>query len=142
MLTSPNEIGGVDASRERRTILAAESRSWRIGPIDHGKMVQCGLFCTKEENDETTESKKEKQIKDQADKLLKIISSTGEEFSVQRERVESSRMSTEDITKRTLAQTVIIVAFKTLVAMLKSPLRLGILIFVICHVYLRPMSPN
>jgi hypothetical protein len=67
------------------------------------------------------------------------MSSTGEEFSVQRERVESSTKLAENITKRTLAQTVIIVAFKVLVAALKSPLRLGILVFAIFHFYIRPM---
>lgn len=142
MLTSPNEIGGIDAPSEKRARLASESRSWRIGPIDHGKMVKSGVFNSKEEHDESTDSNEEKQTQDDVDKLMKLISSTGEEFTMQRERVESPKVPGVNMKKRTLAQTVIIVAFKALAAVLKSPLRLGIFIFAIYHFYLRPLPES
>lgn len=139
MLTSPNEIGGVDAPSEKRKRLASESRFWRIGPIDHGKMVKSGVFCTKKDHEESTDCKEEKQMQDDVDQLMKLISSTGEEFTMKRERVESPKVPGINMKKRTLAQTVIIVAFKAFAAVLKSPLRLGIFIFAICHFYLRPL---
>jgi Ubiquitin-protein ligase len=47
MLTTPNEIGGIDSTREKRMDLAVQSRRWKSGPIDHGQMVQNGIFCEK-----------------------------------------------------------------------------------------------
>lgn len=47
MLTTPNEIGGIDSTREKRMDLAVQSRRWKSGPIVHGQMVQNGIFCEK-----------------------------------------------------------------------------------------------
>jgi ubiquitin-protein ligase len=44
MLTNANEIGGIDASSERRRQLALESRNWKTDYADHGKMIEHGLF--------------------------------------------------------------------------------------------------
>jgi len=44
MLTSPNEIGGLNASSEIRKKLAEKSRQWRLGQISHSLMVASGLF--------------------------------------------------------------------------------------------------
>jgi ubiquitin-protein ligase len=51
MLTSPNEIGGLDATKEVRRKLAIQSRSWRSGNINHLMMVQAGLFRQGEQDD-------------------------------------------------------------------------------------------
>jgi len=44
MLTLSNEIGGLNASSETRKNYARKSRSWRLGVVDHGRMVKAGLF--------------------------------------------------------------------------------------------------
>jgi len=45
MLTTANEIGGVVASDERRGEYAVASRSWKsVGVVDHGRMVEEGMF--------------------------------------------------------------------------------------------------
>jgi ubiquitin-protein ligase len=44
MLTTANEIGGIDASIKRRRQLALASRHWKTDYIDHGKMIKDGIF--------------------------------------------------------------------------------------------------
>jgi len=45
MLTTANEIGGVNASEERRREYAQASRSWRYPGVDHAKMINIdGIF--------------------------------------------------------------------------------------------------
>jgi ubiquitin-protein ligase len=52
MLTTANEIGGIDASIKRRRQLALASRHWKTDYIDHGKMIfKDGIF-----HDEDNES--------------------------------------------------------------------------------------
>lgn len=44
MLTTANEIGGIDASSKRRRQLALASRHWKTDYIDHEKMIKDGIF--------------------------------------------------------------------------------------------------
>lgn len=53
MLTTANEIGGVDASSKRRRQLALESRHWKTEYVDHGKMIKDGLFHDEDYDDES-----------------------------------------------------------------------------------------
>uniref|UniRef100_A0A7S4NIU7 UBC core domain-containing protein n=1 Tax=Odontella aurita TaxID=265563 RepID=A0A7S4NIU7_9STRA len=58
MLTTPNEIGGVYASDERRRELAERSRTWkwaRGGVADHGMMIREGIFAAESDEEETAE---------------------------------------------------------------------------------------
>ncbi len=52
MLTTANEIGGLNSSDEMREKFAWSSRSWRLGCFDHGKMVKDGLFCPRQEEED------------------------------------------------------------------------------------------
>lgn len=58
MLTTANEIGGLQASHAQRVTLARASRRWRaaVGPpstvVDHASMVLGGLFPAREEEEE------------------------------------------------------------------------------------------
>ena len=45
MLTTANEIGGVNAKTEHREKFALSSRVWRMGCFDHRRMIEDGLFC-------------------------------------------------------------------------------------------------
>ena len=45
MLTTANEIGGLHASDVNREKFASFSRSWKMGYVNHQKMVNDGLFC-------------------------------------------------------------------------------------------------
>lgn len=150
MLTSPNEINGIDASVEERKQLAEKSRHWKAGPVDHRQMVQAGLFCNaKEEEEDKVEdesidhepkikSKDEEQLKE----LLNIINSDGSEYSIKREAIESTGFEYQmrNMRKRTILETAIILFCKVMVAILQSPLRLGILMFAIYHFCIRPNS--
>lgn len=151
MLTSPNEINGIDASVEERKQLAGKSRHWKAGPVDHRSMVQAGLFCNaKEEEDKpddeciAKEPKLKNKDEEQLKELLNIINSDGSEYSIKREAIESQNIRNEyqmrNMRKRTIAETVIILFCKALVAILQSPLRLGILMFAIYHFCIRPNS--
>ena len=63
MLTTANEIGGVMASSERRREYARESRSWRSpGLVDHGRMVEEGIFPLRRDEDETVDGPSEDDV--------------------------------------------------------------------------------
>lgn len=150
MLTSPNEINGIDSSVEERKQLAEKSRNWKAGPVDHRQMVKAGLFCNaKEEEEDKAEdesmdhepkikSKDEEQLKE----LLNIINSS--EYSIKREATESTGNDHQmrNMRKRTILETAIILFCKVMVAILQSPLRLGILMFAIYHFCIRPNSDS
>jgi ubiquitin-protein ligase len=61
MLTTANEIGGLQASHAQKVTLARASRRWRamVGPpatvVDHASMVLGGLFPARDEEDEDEE---------------------------------------------------------------------------------------
>ncbi len=46
MLTTANEIGGLHSSSENRRKFAEKSRTWKAGRLNHGRMVEEGLFHT------------------------------------------------------------------------------------------------
>jgi ubiquitin-protein ligase len=51
MLTTANEIGGMNSSYETRKKLALYSRSWKMGCFNHEQMVRDGLFCSRQIDD-------------------------------------------------------------------------------------------
>lgn len=44
MITDAREIGGMEERVEVRKNLALRSRGWRLGVVDHGRMIRAGLF--------------------------------------------------------------------------------------------------
>lgn len=51
MLTTANEIGGMNSSYETRKKLALFSRKWKMGCFNHEQMVRDGLFCSPQIDD-------------------------------------------------------------------------------------------
>lgn len=141
MLTTANEIGGVDASSEKRRKLAEHSRLWRLGPIDHGKMVRCGLFCDEMEEVGTVDD----LVLGQAIKQVPQISSQPQTLKSRRDLDEiPDRMGSgaQVRKRRTLGETVIIIMLRTIFMLLKSPVRVAILVFALFTLILRPVPVN
>lgn len=62
MLTTANEIGGLNASEETRRRLARESREWRHpGLADHARMISDGLFFASTRNSADVEYQERKE---------------------------------------------------------------------------------
>ena len=157
MLTTANEIGGVDASSEKRRALALQSRFWRTGPINHERMVTCGLFCEKSENENENEVI-EHGIDRDCDIPLKTTdnTNTSEDRAILQQHVPvGTRRNADEIAdrlgsrgkaqvrkRRTMGEKIIILSLRTLFTLLKSPLRLGILMFAVFHFILRPVAIN
>ena len=97
MLTTANEIGGVNASEERRREYAQESRSWRYPGIDHAKMIDIdGIFpllgvedadCDDEEEIDTNKEEKVEQCDDS------VAVSNNPSTAIKRKRKKSAAKS-------------------------------------------------
>ena len=65
MLTTANEIGGVQASDDRRREYAIASRTWIYpGVVNHGKMVQDGIFPLGGANKEDDDNDSQEQLEE------------------------------------------------------------------------------
>jgi len=129
MLTTPNEIGGIDATREKRMELAAQSRRWRAGSIDHGQMVQCGIFC-----EQSCSQSVETSIMPNTQQHQQIEEDTSIPVDCAVSSVSGSGMNLENNhkqllftdakhlrKKRTLVQQVILFSLNTFMDVCKSP---------------------
>lgn len=68
MLTTANEIGGLNASEETRRRLAQESRNWRHpGLVDHATMISDGLFFASNISTGGVDHQEQKQSMDNAE---------------------------------------------------------------------------
>mmetsp|Transcript_1106 Transcript_1106/g.2209 ORF Transcript_1106/g.2209 Transcript_1106/m.2209 type:complete len:119 (-) Transcript_1106:50-406(-) len=72
MLTTANEIGGLEATREQRVALAKASRKWKASlppssvTVDHAAMIENGIFpdfeYTEEEKPATEEENRNESL--------------------------------------------------------------------------------
>jgi hypothetical protein len=146
MLTTANEIGGVDASHEKRRNLAMESRTWRNGPIDHGRMVRCGLFCDKD-NDASIEINNgvKGRIAGDCGLSTKSADASGGEAGAQHVDTRTAdrlAAGTHLRQRKTVGEMIILISLRSLFVVLRSPVRLALLAFAIFHLFLRPTSVN
>lgn len=123
MLTSPNEIGGVDATKEIRRKLAIESRSWRLGGLNHRMMVQSGLFRQGDSHADVTAS-------------IDFIEESLETAKYNRRKDHGSGTSTQTgmkgaIEKTTIQRRGLIVYVMKGVLELLNPTRIGLLMIAI-----------
>jgi len=106
MLTTANEIGGVNTSEERRREYAQASRSWRYpGVVDHSKMIEIdGIFpllsvedadCDDDEvssNNELVDTNEEEKV-DQCDTIIDSVkvANTDPSTAVKRKKKKSAK---------------------------------------------------
>jgi len=123
MLTSANEIGGVDASTEQRKRFAVQSRLWRAGSIDHGRMVKCGLFCQSNDDDNDDYDEAVEKENGVGDEIGLLGRNQIMEESLRRRRRQKSELLSK--TKQKVTNQGVVVG--TALWVVKSPLRLGIM---------------
>jgi ubiquitin-protein ligase len=131
MLTTPNEIGGIDSTREKRMELAVQSRRWKAGSIDHGRMVQCGIFCEKimTHNDDDNVMKSNNVVEDSSD-LERSIESNHQTQVFLTTDTNNVRK------KRTLVQQIVLFSFNIFVEVCKSPYFPLLILFLVLSQYL------
>ena len=146
MLTTANEIGGVDASHERRRNLATESRTWRNGPVDHGRMVRCGLFCDKDDDDSVEINNEDRERTAGNCGLSTNSADTGGEEAgaqhVDARTADRLAAGTPLRQRKTVGEMIILISLRSLFVVLRSPVRLALLAFAIFHLFLRPTAVN
>jgi len=146
MLTSPNEIGGIDASSEKRMRLAIQSRYWRAGSIDHARMVKSDLFCEKKDSDCCIDDDNREH---DFTKILKGVANDGERSLDEESRrsnsiertIDTSRM--QDASKpqtKTLCQKIVVLSLKSVIELMKRPLRFGIAVLLFYHYFIRSLK--
>ena len=157
MLTTANEIGGVESTSEKRRKHALYSRFWKSGPVDHAKMVRCGLFCDRgddvnvdmnvngdDDNDRVPDDltispypahgQGNRTISEQ-----QVIGHGRQRRKSKKKKAVASSMA-QIRKRRSLGEKIILLVSRPLFMMLKSPLRLGIILLAIYHFFLRPMQ--
>ena len=142
MLTTANEIGGLEASSEVRRRMAVESRFWGMGRVNHERMVRAGLFgggAGKEEETEEGDHGLKHPTHDQV-----IPSTTLNSNNTTREEEDVSPVATKRAaTSKSLVknqqggtidnrdvrkQSLIVCIMKGIYELLMNPTRLGILV--------------
>jgi ubiquitin-protein ligase len=112
MLTTANEIGGVDASDKRRRQLALESKHWKAEYIDHGKMIKDGLFHDDDDDDSLT----------QDDVTNNLINLQARDDPAPSNELECKRFS-----KKSNIVRIMMIASRVLIFILKNPVQVLLL---------------